>query len=452
MAKLRTSKLSQSSLVRGGLVVGAGILAGNIVGFLRVGVTAWFLGTRAHADALAVAVGPIDTLSTAIINTLLVSFVPMLMLRGTADRAAMFQKAARVFAGVLAVITVGVFALAPQLISLLGPGLAAEQHDQATLLLRVLAPGVFFAGTSAIFASLLYTERRFIIPAFYQACVNGATILSALLFWKVLGVYSFAIGYTLGTATQLVLTWSASRDLARSLRHLGGTVPTLSEILIKPGMFLLYAGLISANILVTRAFATHGGPGMAAAFDYCLRCISVVVAYLVYPVANSLVPELAQLQRTHNTARVSSLIGRSMRLMAACALGACGIGLLVRTQVISILFQRGSFTQESTLLVSAVFLGFAPAIIGWSLMDLGSRCLFALDRARLPVLAALVAVSINVVVMLAFGWPYSLRHPSMLAVGASAGLLVGFASLYISLKMTKLTQVLEPEPAEAVAR
>ena len=85
-------------------------------------------------------------------------------------------------------------------------------------------------------------------------------------------------------------------------------------------------------------------------------------------------------------------------------------------------------------------------------MDLGSRCLFALDRTRLPVLAALVAVTINAVVMLVFGWPYSLNHPSMLAVGASTGLLAGFAALYVSLKMTKLAQVLEPEPAEAVAR
>ncbi len=432
-------------------MVGAGILAGNIVGFARVGVTAWFLGTRAHADALAVAVGPVDTLTTAIINTLLVSFVPMLMLRGSADRAAMFARGARVYAGILAALSVFVLALASPLISLLGPGLATEQHDQAVVILRILAPAIFFAGSSAIYAALLYTERRFIIPAFYQACVNGATIVAAMLLWNVIGIYGFPVGYTLGTAIQLILTWSASRGLARALKDVSGTVPRLSEILIKPSMFLLYAALISANILVTRAFATHGGPGMAAAFDYCLRGVSVVVAYLVYPIANSLVPEIAQLQRSNNTAGAYSVIGRSVRIMAACALGACGIGLLMRTQVIAILFQRGSFTQESTLLVSAVFLGFAPAIVGWSLMDLGSRCLFALGCPKLPVLAAIVPVSINVIVMLAFGWPYSLRHPSMLALGASAGLLAGFAALYISLKMTKLAQVLEPEPAEVVS-
>ena len=36
--------------MRGGLVVGAGILAGNLTGFVRVGLTAWFLGTGVRAD------------------------------------------------------------------------------------------------------------------------------------------------------------------------------------------------------------------------------------------------------------------------------------------------------------------------------------------------------------------------------------------------------------------
>jgi peptidoglycan biosynthesis protein MviN/MurJ (putative lipid II flippase) len=49
--------------VRGGLVIGAGILIGNIAGFVRVAITAYLLGTHARADALAVATGLADTLN-----------------------------------------------------------------------------------------------------------------------------------------------------------------------------------------------------------------------------------------------------------------------------------------------------------------------------------------------------------------------------------------------------
>ena len=62
--------------------------------------------------------------------------------------------------------------------------------------------------------------------------------------------------------------------------------------------------------------------------------------------------------------------------------------MLLRTPVIALLFERGNFTPESTRLVSGVFLGFAPSLIGWALLELISRCFFALDRPRLPLIAA----------------------------------------------------------------
>ncbi|MEP6716228.1 MAG: lipid II flippase MurJ [Terriglobia bacterium] len=415
--------------MRGGLVVGAGILAGNITGFFRIAVQAYYLGTHARADALSVAIGPIDTLNGAIVNTMLVSFVPMLMLRPAEQRAALFARASRIFFCILAAGSAAVAALAPLLISLMGPGLAVEQHDQAVLLLRLVAPATLFAGGSAIYAALLYTERRFVAPALYQACLNGATIIAAISLWRVMGVKGFAVGYTVGAFIQLALTWSVSRDLREQVRQSRGPKIALREILGRPSMFLIYAGLIAANILVTRAFATHAGPGMAAAFDYCLRLVSVVVAYMVYPVANSLLPEIARLRGANQTENAYKLIDRSVGLMAVAAVASCAVAILLRTPVIRLLFERGNFTPESTLLVSAVFLGFAPSIVGWALMDLISRCSFALDRPRLPLIAAGIPVTINLLIMM------SLRgrsNPTLSGLGASIGLLAGFLWLFVA--------------------
>jgi putative peptidoglycan lipid II flippase len=417
-------------------VVGGGILLGNITGFGRVVVTAWFLGTHARADALVVGMGPIDTLVTAIINTMLVSFVPMLMLRRDGSRIVLFHRAGRVFAWILAGVTLAIVLLAPQLISLLGPGLAREQHEQAVFLLRLVAPATFFGGCSSIFSALLYTERRFLAPALYQTCVNGAMILCALSLWNSLGVKGFALGYTCGSAIHMLLTWYASRDLRGAAAAANAEAPVrLVEILRRPGMFVLYAGLISANILVTRAYATHAGPGMAAAFDYCLRCVSVVIAYLVYPVANTLLPEIAHLRSTGETLKAYRLMNKSIGLMAAASVVACAIGLAVRTPVIAMLFQRGSFTAQSTLLVSGVFLGFAPCIIGWTLMDLVARCFFALDRPKLPMTAAFIPVTINLAVLFLLG---KRTDPTLLGLGSSIGLAAGFLVLFGAELMTAL--------------
>jgi putative peptidoglycan lipid II flippase len=433
--------------VQGGLVVGACILLGNISGFFRVAVTAYLLGTHARADALAVAMGPVDTLNSVIVNTMLFAFVPMLLLRHAGDRAALFARAARVFTWIFAGVSLATALFAPQLIAVLGPGLAAPERAQAVVLLRWLAPSTMFGAAASIFSALLYTERRFAIPGMYQTCLNTATIAGALMLRQTMGVSGFAIGYTAGSALQLVLTWWFSRGLrtaARSDLH----VP-IADVLLKPGMFLLYAGLIAGNLVVTRVFATHAGPGMAAAFDYCMRCVSVVLAYLVYPVASTLVPEIARLRGTNETSKAYSLIDSAVLLMAVAAVLSCALGVLLRTPIIALLFERGNFTAESTRLVSAVFLGIAPSVIGWALLDLIARCFFALNRPRLPVVAAVIPITVNLAVTSILRAEGRLTNPLMLGMGASIGLFIGFAALFVMIHLRRQTVKLEASLVEA---
>jgi putative peptidoglycan lipid II flippase len=207
--------------------------------------------------------------------------------------------------------------------------------------------------------------------------------------------------------------------------------------------------LIAANMVVTRAFATHAGSGMAAALDYCIRCVNVVIAYLVYPVAASLVPEIARLRGRNETPKAYSLIDRSLGLMAIAAVLSCAAGVLLRTPAIALLFERGNFTAESTRLVSAVFLGFAPSLIGWALLDLIARCFFALNRPRLPLMAALIPVSINVAVTSVLRAQGKLADPVMLGLGASIGLMAGFVALFTMIHMRRRAGALEPALVEA---
>src|SRR6202042_982106 len=116
-----------------------------------------------------------------------------------------FGRSLRVFGSILAVASLAVIVFASPLAYLLGPGLSAEQHQQTEMLFRLLAPSVWFAGMAAVFSALLYTKRRFLIPGLYQVSLNGTTILMALVLWKALGIYGFAIGYSAGACLQLAI-------------------------------------------------------------------------------------------------------------------------------------------------------------------------------------------------------------------------------------------------------
>jgi putative peptidoglycan lipid II flippase len=240
------------------------------------------------------------------------------------------------------------------------------------------------------------------------------------------GIYSFAMGYTAGAAVQLAFLYLVTRrELAGA--HISTSDIHWREILVKPAFFVFYAIALGLNITFTRAWATNVGPGMAAALDYCLRGVSVPLALLVNPISNSLLPEIARLRNLFRWREAFSLIDKTIALAALVAVGGCGFAILFRQPAIALLFQRGSFTAESTLMVAAVFLGLGPSLVGWSLMEIAARSLFALDRPWPPVIAAAIPVLFNAT----FTLTRRPHQPEWIGAGATLGVMLGFLTLFV---------------------
>ena len=416
----------ENPLVRGGLTILVGVLTGNLLGFGRVAVTAYLLGTKSRADTLAVAMGPMDTLNSVLINSIVFGFVPMLAAVGGDERRAIFRRLLRWFSAVFAAIAGLLIVAAPWLMRALAPGLDPTNFPAAVALLRIFSLSALATGVAAVYCALLFTDRRFAPFAFYPAAINGCTIVGALALWKTFGIYSFAIGYTAGAAVQLAFLYVVTR------RELAGAPNSTSdihwrEILVKPAFFVFYAIALGLNITFTRAWATNVGPGMAAALDYCLRGVSVPLALLVNPISNSLLPEIARLRNLFRWRDAFSLIDKTVALAALVAVAGCGFAILFRQPAISLLFQRGSFTAESTLMVAAVFLGLGPSLVGWSLMEIAARSLFALDRPWPPVIAAAIPVLFNAT----FTLTRRPHQPEWIGVGATLGVMLGFLTLFV---------------------
>jgi len=239
--------------------------------------------------------------------------------------------------------------------------------------------------------------------------------------------------------------WRARAGL--NLRDLPDAQVDWRKLLARPLMIVVFASAMALNVIFTRAWATQAGPGMAAALDYCMRGVGVPLAFLVSPMSNSLLPEIARLRSQARLQEAFRLIDRTVALVALAAVRACGVALARREPAIRILFERGSFTAESTAMTSAVFLGLGPAMIGWSLMELTSRSLFSLDRPRLPVVAAFIPLALNVILTLRFFAP----KPHFIGLGASLGLLAGFVVLAALARAARPGWLAEPSPQETTA-
>jgi putative peptidoglycan lipid II flippase len=391
-----------------------------------VAVIAYLLGTHSHADSLAVALGPLDTLNSVLINSIVFAFVPMLTAAKREDRIGLFLKLTRGFVWVCSAIALSVMIAAPWLMRVLAPGLDPAYFSTSVNVLRILALSTPLAGAAAVHCALLYTDRRFGPAAFYQAAINVFTIIGALTLWRFAGVYAFAIGYTAGAAAQYAIVYIAARWGLDTASARNCEAPW-SEILIKPAFFVVYAAALGLNIIFTRAYATNAGPGMAAALDYAMRGVAVPLALLVNPISNSILPEIARLRSVQRLKDALRLIDRTLALTVLIAMAGCAVAIIFRQPAIRLLFERGKFHADSTRLVAAAFFALAPSFVGWSLIEILARSLFALDRRWPPVIAAIIPVLVNVLVSLRLGPD----HPEFIGLGSSIGLAAGFLVLFV---------------------
>ena len=126
---------------------------------------------------------------------------------------------------------------------------------------------------AAVHCALLFTDRRFAPTAFYQAALNVFTIVAALSLWKLLGVYAFAIGYTVGAWAQLAhrVVRGAFRPGYRAARP--RCQVHWREILAKPAFFVVYAaGLGSEHHVHARLrHARRSGHGRGARLLHARR-------------------------------------------------------------------------------------------------------------------------------------------------------------------------------------
>lgn len=419
---------SQQRILRGGALVAMGLFAAQATGFLRQAVIGYLLGTGAAADALSVAMAPVELWWSVLFLAVIFGFAPMLSPTGALGGYAFRQILKPVTQlGVVSAVVFIVFA--EPLAVLFAPGLDAESIDLATGLLRVFALTTIAVGPSFAYSALLISMRKFAWASMHHAWVNLATIAGALLLYQRMGAYGFAVGYLTGSVLQLAGSWWLSRKLVpeqHRATRLRNKEVDLVTLLRGPAPILAQATAMELMTVVSRAYASTFGVGMTAALEYGFKLFRAPLAVIVVPLSQSLLPEISSLTDSAEDRRTAvRAIQRAAWLTLAGSFAVMVGMMLLRRPIVALLFERGEFTAESTEAVSQVLFGYMPVILGRGIAEMLSRMLFSTGVYRGPVLATFAALAINAAICSLL----PSTHPEWIGIGAGVGFL--FAALWI---------------------
>jgi putative peptidoglycan lipid II flippase len=433
--------LGGKGVLRNTAVVGAGTLASRVAGLVRDQVTAYCFGAGPAADAFFVAFRIPNLLRRLLAEGALTpAFVPVFTERlvsgGREAAGRLFRGLFTLMALALAAVTALGMALAPQVVSLIAPGFAAspEQFALTVLLARILFPYILLITLTALAMGALNSLGRFNVPAlgpvFLNVCmILGAAALSPRLETPILGL---ALGALAGGVVQLAVQLpglvraGVSLGLANPLAD-----PAVSRILRLMAPTALGAAAYQVSVFVNTMLASLLEEGSVSWLYYADRLVQFPLGVFSLALATAVLPAMSREAALGDLAAFRAILDRSLKFQFFITLpAAAGLAVMSRP-LVSLLFERGSFGEGSSLMTARALVAFSLGLPFLSGASLAARAFYGLKDTATPAKVAAASLAAGLAAAALLMGP--LGHVG-LALGSSLASAVNFLGLAFILR------------------
>jgi len=180
-------------------------------------------------------------------------------------------------------------------------------------------------------------------------------------------------------------------------------------------------------VFVNTVLATGQGTGAVSWLQYAFRIMYLPIGLFGVSIATAAMPVLATLAVREDLDGMRQTVSSGLRMMLMLNVPAT-IGLVVLAEpIVSLLYERGSFTSADTPATAAALMFYAPGLLGYSAVKIASPSFYALRDTRTPVATSIMSVLLNVVLNLALVRVLGYRGLALgtaLAALANAGVLL----------------------------
>ncbi|TXS40442.1 murein biosynthesis protein MurJ [Streptomyces sp. uw30] len=403
----RPSAATRRFLARATLLSAALSMAGAVLGLGRDQVLAHLFGAGAQSDAFLVAWTVPEMASTLLIEDgmafVLVPAFSLALARRAAHGpgapdpvralvAASLPRLCLALAGTAALLAAG----APQLVSLLAPGLS--DPSLAVSCTRLTATCVLSFGLAGYSSAALRAHRSYLAPGAIYIAYNIAIITTMFALGARWGVRAAALGVALGGC--LMAAVQAPSLWRRIARRPEGAAPAPASPYEGDGGRTVALGLVCAvllfalcrqsQVLIERFLAAGLPAGAISHLNYAQKVaqlpmsLSMMVCVVTFPVVARAIAE-------GDTRRAGERVERDLALMACLVLLGTAVVVAGAPQIVQLLFQRGAFTAQDTAATAAVMRVYALGLLGQTLVGALVRSYFSTGRTTWFPLAAMGA-------------------------------------------------------------
>lgn len=337
----------------------------------------------------------------------------------------------------------------PAMMLMLGPVRGCDHGELLMLAARMLmifSPQIVFYGLAAVLYGILQAHRRFLTPAlaplvsslvviaFYLAFVPfGAEYRQDLAGLPLTAELVLSLGTTAGVATLFVTVLGPAARLRLCLRPrlifpagVGERVRSLAAAALLPLVAMQLCLLFSVALA-----NWGGGAGASVLYTYAWALFTLPYGVIAVPIATSAFTALAVTHAEGDRAGFASLVSGSAR---ACVVATAVVGTALASAAGPV---ARVFAEQDPGALERALLAYAPGVLGFGLIALLSRVLYASYHGRRAAVAQVVGWLVVMGCAAVFVWVLPSGW-TITALGASStiGLSLAAALLYVGVVRT----------------
>lgn len=395
----------KDSILKATLIVSILVIICKLLGFAREAIIAAYYGANAETDAFFFAQGMPASIFPSICNSISTAFTALYVKKKMDDKLTNGVRYASTMLGVTSIIGIGLsllgVILAQWLVPIFAPGFKGEQLTLSIHLTRMIMGAFFLTMLQYMLSAILNSNKLFYAAQVANIANNIVVIVITVLVGKDHNIDILTVSVIVGLAINvfiLVICCRAFISLKMQFAdNFTDTIKKDTKELIKLSLpIVLGNSVIQVNTIVDKALGSLLEEGSLSALTYAGTINAMVTGIFIMSLSTVLYPTLAEEAAIGNMGEFGKKTINSLGMLSILLMFLSFFVLVDSKQIISIIFERGSFDAQAAKITGIVLAAYSFLYVFSGIREVLTRALFAIKDTKTPMLNSAVGVCFNI--------------------------------------------------------
>lgn len=391
-----------NKIASSGILLSSCLLISKIFGFIREMLVAKYFGATAEVDAYLVATQIPFFVTILISSGISAVFIPIYMkIISNRDKkgAEEFSNTVGTFIIILLILLIILAEiLAPFIVKMLAPGFSLPASELTTNLSRIAAPYFFFSELGMFFQVILQSYSLFGLIALWQVIPNLILISAIVFFSGKYGIHSLTVGFLVtGIIYFLLMLYGILKINIRLKLNFNFSSESFKKFLTLIFPAIIGSSVYILSMFVDRFIASFFGEGSIAILNFAYRINLLPLSSIVIALSIVIFPILSKHSSENNIEKLSETSLLSIRIIIFILMPIFISFAVLSLPIVRVIYERGNFTPEATILCAQLLKFFAISILGYGISEIITRTFYSMQNTTVPLKITIISVSVNAI-------------------------------------------------------